>query len=473
MMATGFNVFEMGAPGGTATPYWVDLDLDLLTGGFIGGVILFVTVCVGIVPSWHMSRTDANDVLKDGGRGRGGTTSARRMTGALLVGQMALTLILLVGAGLLARTYFRLYFTDLVIDTRGVVTLRIMLPVPTYEQRTRQEQFVATLEQRLNSLPAFSSAALGSDIPLHPLGAGSRTLVIEGEEPAAGNDRPATSFVAIGPRYFETLGVQVIRGRPLSDRDRLPGQEGVVVNQRFAARFFPDGQAIGKRIRLGSATAPWLTIVGVSPSLPNFFPDRGQEPVAYAPMFVDPGPQRAISVMVKTLDSPIGKAAAAQALREEVAAIDADIPVFGIQTMDEAAKLARYPTQFQGTVFSIFAAVALVLATVGLYALTAHGLAQRSHEIGVRMAMGANAAQVTWVFVRRTVLQVVIGLALGIAGALALGRLLTTFLRDVDPRDPITLVIVSMMLAVVALIAGILPARRASRVDPLVALRTD
>jgi putative ABC transport system permease protein len=390
----------------------------------------------------------------------------------LLVGQIALTLILLVGAGLLARTYFRLYFTDLVIDTRGVVTLRILLPVPKYQERTRQEQFVAALEQRLSSLP-FSSAALGSDIPLHPLGAGSRTLVIEGQEPAAGDDRPSTSFVAIGPGYFETLGVQIIHGRPLSDRDRLPGQEGAVVNQRFASRFFPDGQAIGKRIRLGPATAPWLTIVGVSPSLPNFFPDRGQEPVAYAPMFVDPGPQRAISVMVKTLDSSAGRAAAAQALREEVAAIDADIPVFGIQTMDEAATLARYPTRFQGTVFSIFAAVALVLATVGLYALTAHGVAQRSHEIGVRLAMGARAAQVMWLFVRRTVVQVVIGLTLGIAGALALGRLLTAFLRDVNPRDPITFVIVSMMLAMLALIAGILPARRATRVDPLVILRTD
>ena len=477
LMASAFDVYEIGAPGGTTRPYWVDISIDGLTVVFLGALAMFVSIAVGLMPSWHLSKTSVNDVLKEGGRAGGATVRARRMTGGLLVGQLALTVILLTGAGLLARNFFTQYLTDLVIDPDGIVTMRVVLPPAKYPSQDRQRQFVRELDERLSALPVFSSVALGSDIPLHPLGFGSRSLAIEGAVWDAATEAPAVFYVAVGPRYFETLGLQLLQGRPLSALDARPGQEGVIVNQRFASKYFADGNVIGKRIRLTvpaeAKQSAWFTIVGVSPSLPNFFQERAAEPVVYVPFDAEPGAQRGVSIIVRAADPAIGKAAAAAALREEVAAMDPDLPVFGIQTLDEAVLMATRSSLTIGSWFVTIALVALVLAAVGLYALTAHGVAQRSHEIGVRMALGARSGQVMWLFVRRTIIQLFFGLTLGVAGALGIGRLLSSFLRDTNPRDPLTIAIVIVTLVGVALTASVWPARKATKVDPVEALRAD
>jgi putative ABC transport system permease protein len=481
-MATAFNVMEIGAPGAAVKPYWVDLSADTATWMFLGAAGLFASLAIGVVPSWHLSRTNVNDVLKDGGRAGSATVRARRMTGVLLISELALTVILLTGAGLMIRTYFSLYLTDLVLDTKGVVTMRVLLPTQKYAGRVEQQQFVDTLHERLRELPVFASVGLGSDIPFHPLGFASGALAIQGRDAVAGEEAPSVFRVTAGPGYVETLGMSIVRGRALTERDNLRGQEGALVNQRFAAKFFPDGEALGQRIQIRPpATAaapstpdpPWFTIVGVTQSLPNFMLDRRDEAIAYLPMRADPAQLRAVSIVVRSADPTAGKTAAAVTLREHVSAIDADLPVFAIQTLDEAAALARGPSRIVASWFIAIALVALILASVGLYALTAHGVTQRAQEIGVRMALGAQADQVVWLFVRRTLLQLVIGLALGIAGALAVGKLLSTFLRDTDPRDPITLALGSVLLVVVTLAASIWPARKAARVDPVVALRAD
>lgn len=479
-MASAFNVMEIGAPGAATTPYWVDLSADTATWMFLGAAGLFASLAIGLVPAWHLSRTNVNDVLKDGGRAGSATVRARRMTGGLLIAELALTVILLTGAGLMIRTYFSLYLTNLVLDTKGVVTMRVLLPAQKYVDRIEQQQFVDTLYERLRGLPVFASVGLGSDIPFHPLGFASGALAIHGRDAAAGEEPPSVFRVTAGPGYFETLGLSIVRGRALTERDSLRGQEGALVNQRFAAKFFPDGEALGQLIQIkppaGAPAAqdpPWFTIVGVTQALPNFMPDRRDEAVAYLPMRADPAQLRAVSIVVRSADPTAGKTRAVVALREHVSAIDADLPVFAIQTLDEAAALARGPSRIVASWFIAIALIALILASVGLYALTAHGVAQRAQEIGVRMALGAQADQVVWLFVRRTLLQLVIGLALGIAGALAVGKLLSTFLRDTNPRDPITLALVSVLLVVVAMVASIWPARKAARVDPVVALRAD
>jgi putative ABC transport system permease protein len=472
-ISRAFGVFEVGAPGGAVMPYWVDLSFNGIGWMFLGGVALFTSLAAGLVPAWHLSRTNVNDTLKDGGRSGSATLRARRMTGGLLVAQLALTVILLSAAAMLTRAYFDLYFKDLVIDTSGMVTARITLPPSKYPTRESQQQFFDRLDQRLTATPVFAASTLASETPFMPLGFVLSALEIEGHEAVRDSERPQAFAVTVGPRYFDTLGLALTRGRALAPADGLPAQEGAVVNERFAAKFFPVGEALGQRIRFttpATKDAPWVTIIGVSRTLPTFVRAVDTEAAAYVPMRVEPRAHRTVSIIARA-GAGAGPAVAVEALRKQVSAIDADLPVFAVQTLNEAAAMGRASSRMIGSWFVTIASIALVLAVVGLYALTAHGVAQRSHEIGVRMALGARPAQVIWLFVRRAVVQLTLGLSLGIVGALAVGGL--PFIRDANPRDPLTLVLVSVLLVGVAMTASVWPARKAARVDPATALRAE
>jgi len=397
------------------------------------------------------------------------------MTSGLLVAQLALTVVLLSAAGTMTRSFFALYFKDLVIDTKGLVTARLTLPPNKYPTREAQQQFLDRLDERLAATPAFASATLASDTPLMPLGFALSALEIEGQAPAPDAERPQVFAVTVGPRYLETLALTVRRGRALSSVDGLPAQEGAVVNERFAARFFPANDALGQRIRVStpatSKSAPWFTIVGIARTVPTFVRAIDTEAVAYLPMNADPRPHRTVSIIARSADVGAGPTVSVQAIREQVSAIDRDLPVFAVQTLGEAAAMGRASSQMIGSWFVIIAVIALVLAVVGLYALTAHGVAQRNQEIGVRMALGARSSQVVWLFVRRTVVHLVLGLTLGLVGALGAGRL--PLINTTNPRDPLTLALVCAMLVVVAIAASFWPARKAARIDPATALRAD
>jgi putative ABC transport system permease protein len=473
-ISRAFGVYEVGAPGGSMMPYWVDLSFNGLGWMFLGAVALFASLAAGLVPAWHLSRTNANDTLKDG-RSGSATFGARRMTSGLLVAQLALTVILLSAAGMMTRSFFALYFKDLVIETDGVVTARLTLAPNKYPTREAQQQFLDRLDERLTTTPMFASAALASETPFMPLGFSLSALEVEGQEAAPDAERPQVFAITVGPRYLETLGLAMTRGRALAGVDGLPAQEGTVVNERFAARFFPAGDALGQRIRVTTPatakSAPWFTIVGIARTLPTFVRAVDTEAVAYVPMNAEPRPHRTVSIIARAADAGAGAELSVQALREQVSAIDPDLPVFAVQTLDEAAAMGRASSQMIGSWFITIAMIALVLAVVGLYALTAHGVAQRSQEIGVRMALGARSSQVVWLFVRRTVFQLVLGLSLGLVGALGAARL--PLINNTNPRDPLTLALVCAMLVVVALAASFWPARKAARIDPATALRAD
>lgn len=473
-ISRAFGVYEVGAPGGTVMPYWVDLSLNGLAWLFLGAVALFTGLAAGLVPAWHLSRTGVNDTLKDGGRSGTATSRARQMTSGLLVAQLALTVILLAAAGMMTRSFFDLYFKDLVIDTRGMVTARITLPPAKYPTREAQQRFFDRLDERLNATPVLASATLASDTPFMPLGFVLSALDVAGREAARESERPQAFAVTVGPRYFDTLGLALTRGRALAPEDGLPAQEGAVVNDRFAARHFPGGDALGRRIRFTTpataAAAPWVTIVGVSRTMPAFVRAVDTEPVAYLPMNAEPRGHRTVSIIARAA-AGAGTALTVEALREEVSSLDRDLPVFAVQTFDEAVAMGRISSRMIGSWFVAIALIALVLAVVGLYALTAHGVAQRNHEVGVRMALGARPAQVVWLFVRRTIVQLVLGLALGLAGASASAQ--APFIRDANPRDPTTLALVCAVLVAVALGASYWPARKAARIDPASALRAD
>jgi putative ABC transport system permease protein len=441
--------------------------------GFVAALCLGSSIVFGLAPALHLSKTDVNDVLKDSGRSAGGAR-ARRWTGALMVFELALTLVLLTGAGLLVRSFVTRYRTDLVIDTTNLFTGRLTLPIQKYRTPEQQGLFLGQLEQRLASNPALAAATIASDVPLVSSGGVSRQLSIDGRPQASNQKPPAVSYVRVGGRYFETLGLRLVHGRAFATEEAAAGRSVAIVNQRLATMFFPGEDPLGRRIQLNmpnavGAPAPWFTIAGVVQTLPQLMPAEGfPEAAVFVPFRADPGPMRFVSLLVRGRSGTSGDV---KLVREEIRALDPDLPLFAVQTLNEVIAGTRYPIRMIGSLFGFLAITALALASVGLFALTAHGVAQRTHEIGVRMALGAQASQVAWLFMRQTLLQVAIGLTLGLAGALAIGQLLQAFLGGTSARDPFTLVAVATLLVVVSLTACFLPSRRAARLDPAAALR--
>ena len=473
-MAVAFNAILPGTPLSQTKPYWVDVSMDHVVYTFVGGLCLITSLLFGIVPAWQISKADAGEVLKDSGRTLGGMRS-KRWSAALMIAEVALTLMVLTGTGLLWRNFTTLRMLDLVVATADVVTFQIGLPSQKYRSHGDRLQFLDRLDARLIGMPTVSSATLASQTPLVSFSGPQRPLTIQGRPLMAGQTAPGTTFVQVGPRYFETLGIPLLRGRRLEERDGATGREAAIVNQRFATTYFPDADPIGTRIRLeattaGAATPPWLTIVGVSQTVPSLGPARPRdlaEPVVYAPIALDPSP-RTLVVIARDRS---GLAASVSAMRDEVRALDPDLPLFGIEPLDEAVARAR--DSVVASWFAVLALISLVVAAVGLYAVAAHGVAQRTQEIGVRMALGARPAQITWLFLRRICALLAVGISCGLAGALWIGQLLQFFIAQTSARDALTLAVVVLLLTLIAGVASILPARRATRVDPAIALRAE
>ena len=472
-LGVAFNGRQAGAPASAAvTPYWVDLSMNEPVFLFLGSVCLLSTLLSGLAPALHVSRVNPNDVLKEGGRSGGTTLRAGRLSGAFMIGQVALTLVLLTGAGLMLRGFVSLYHEDRVIDTAGLMTGRLSLPPQKYATAEARRRFFERLRARLSRTPL--RVAMVSDIPFSFVRA-TRQMVVEGQAEPPADERPTVSHFYADETYFDVLGVQMVSGRPFQPGDARPGQEGVIVNQRLAEMYFAGGDAIGTRIRLTNQSAAdppsaWLTIVGVAPTIPQSIgsPDQGR-PAVFVPL-LGPATPAVVSLMIR---SPSDVPGAISLVRDEVRALDPSLPVYWVQSMEQVFADARAALRLIGGWFGALAVIALVLATIGLYAVTGHLVAQRTQEIGVRVALGAEKHQVVWLFLRRTIRQLSVGVAIGMAGALAVGQLLQTLIAGVSPRDPLTLGLVTLLLTGVAIAATLLPARRATRIEPLVALRNE
>jgi putative ABC transport system permease protein len=446
--------------------------MDLSVFGFLAAVTLGTGILFGLAPALHVSKTNVNDVLKEGGRSGGsGAIRARRWTGALIVTELALTLVLLAGAGFLMRSFLMLQSADIGVDTTPLLTANLSLPDRKYPGPEQRLAFFRQLEERLNGIGAVEAATIATAWPGG--GGGARTFVIEGRPAPAGTQLPSTTLINAGPRYFDTIGVNVKRGRALNDTDGLAGQYNVVINERFAAMHFQSEDPIGRRVGFtpdaAKPPATWMTIVGVAPvvrqrSIQQVDPD----PVLYLSYRFEP--PLGIGVLVRSRSTA---AAVGTLLRAELRAIDPDLSLFQIRTMAENLAQQRWQYTVFGSMFAFFAFIALMLSAVGLYAMTAYSVMQRTQEIGVRMALGAQASQVLWLFQRRILVQLMIGLALGLSGAVGVGRLLRSVLVRTEPTDLSTLGSIATLLVLVALGAGLWPARRATRLDPVVALRND
>ncbi len=467
----GVRLFD-AATQDVGKPYWIQFTMDGRVFGFFAAVCLGTGIVFGLAPALHVSKTDLNEVLKEGGRSGSSGTRARRWTSVLIVAELALTLVLLAGAGLMIRSFLKVYSLDAGVETSHLLTMRLALPNQKYPTLEQRRAFYDRLDQRLAVIGGIQAATITTNMPLG--GGTPRLLAIDGHQPADGEQPQTVTQLTIGARYFETMGLRILRGRVFDDLDGTPGHDSAVVNQRFASMHFAGEDPIGRRIKLtpdGPALpgpAPvWVTIVGISPTIrQRNFQDPQPDPVVYLPLRGQ-APTFAMLVIRAQRDA----ASLTSLLREEVRAIDPDLPLFGILTMDQLLAQQRWAFQIFGSMFAIFAAIALALSAVGLYAVTAYSVAQRTQEIGVRMALGAQSAQVLWLILRRAVVQMTIGLAIGIGGALGVGKLLESLLVQTGTRDPVTLTSIVALLVFVSLAACFWPARRATRLDPVNALR--
>ena len=478
----GVRAFDV-AVSDVGKPYWIEFTTDWTVIGYLVAICVVTGVLFGLAPALQVSRTSVGDVLKEGGRGNSGGRRARWMSGTMVVVEIALTIILLTGAGVMTRAFLALYRDDIGIKTDYLMMMRLVLPGTKYPKPEMRQEFFDRLTPRLAGLAGAESVALATNVP--PQGGGRRLLEIEGGKQTAGADWPEVTTVTAGPNYFETLGAPIRAGRAFNDNDGKPGFESVVINQRFAQMNFPGEDPIGRRIRFparqpsappptgpaaANQTPPvWRTIVGVAPTLRHGSPQEANSPaVAYLPMR-----QESPGFAMLLIRSRIDPSTIMTAVRREVQAIDQDQPVFTVQTMDQMLAQQRWPFVVFGTLFVTFAAIALVLAAVGLYAVMAYSVTQRTQEIGVRMALGAGPPQVSWLILRRGLIQLAIGLTIGLSGAWFATAALPTQIVGNTPNDPRMFSVVTAVLIIVALAACLIPARRATRLDPLVALRND
>ncbi len=465
----GIRLFDR-AVADVGKPYWIVFSMDWVVFGYLAAICIVTGIVFGIVPAFQVSRTNVNDVLKEGGRGHAGGVRARRITSVMVVCQIALTLVLLTGAGLMIRSLLNLYQLDLGFDTSRILTMRLNLPDKRYADAEARRRFHERLSAELASVPGAESVTVASHPPI--AGAMRRALELDGRPVDKAVRRPEVSVVLVADRYFTTLGLSLRRGREFTERDGTSGTETAIVNERFVARHFPGEEPIGRRIRLQEGDreiGPWVTIVGVSPTVrQGNVQDIEPDSVVFLPYRLEPA--GFATLMARGRGEPTLLSAP---LRRAVQAIDGDLPVFDVKTLDAVLRQARWPYAVFGTMFALLAVIALVMSSVGIYAVMAYSVSQRRQEIGIRMALGAGSNTVAFSVLRSGLIQLTIGLVLGLAGGYGVSRLLATLVVQMEPSDPTTFVAIVAILASVTVGACLIPARRAARVDPLVALRAD
>jgi predicted permease len=451
----------------TDPPYFIDIRLHPPVLAFVVALAIVSTLFSGAIPAIQASRSDINEVLKDENRGSS-SLKMGSISRVLVVFEIALSCGLLVASGLMIKSVTKVKTMDPGFRTQNVLTARIGFPA-TYTDTAAQKRFMIQLRQDLAMLPGVRAAAITSNLP-GVGGSNGGPVMIEGVAYAAERDVPNSRWYAASDGYFETFGVKLLEGRGFTAADRADAQPVAVVNKAFADKYFPGIDALGRRIRLGGTTStnPWMTIVGVAPMMFSGDNGRPRGPAFYAPLAQHHS--KFVSLAVQTSGPPM---ALTQLVRETVAKQNPDIPLYQVYPMDEALSRPLWYIRVFGTMFMIFGGIALFLAAIGLYAVMSFSVSRRTKEVGIRMALGAQAGQVIRMVFGQGMWQLGIGITLGLLLAAGIGQVTTAILFDVQPRDPQVFGGVVIVLFITGILACLVPARRATRVDPLTALRSE
>ncbi|MGH9776105.1 MAG: ABC transporter permease [Candidatus Acidiferrales bacterium] len=453
--------------GGVSLPRIADVKIDRWVLAFTAALTILTGVLFGLVPAWQAARRVPIEDLKEGGRSGAGGSSTSGVRKILVAAEAAISVALLVGAGLLLRSFMSVLGVDTGVHAQNVLTMRVSLPDEKYAKREQVTEFYREVLERVRHLPGVKAAGATAVLPLTGIG-GSGTTTVDTQAVPADQRTPEADWRPITPGYFEAMNIPLLRGRAFSESDTTTSAAVAIVDDTFAREYWPNEDAVGKRVHLGSqgSMAPWMTIVGVvahvryyafeAPSRVELFWPEAQRP------------RSGMSLAIQTGQNPLGLAAAVES---EISAVDPDQPVYEVRTMDQI-KSEWMSQRFLTTLLvGMFAAVALALASVGIFGVMAYFVTRRTQEIGIRMALGAEPRDVMRMIMKQGAGLVAIGLAVGVVVALGLTRLISSLLYGVSAADPITYGSVVVLLMSVAAAACYIPARRAMSVDPLVALR--
>jgi putative ABC transport system permease protein len=466
LAVAGVRVLKTFVPSMILQIQTINIDAKVLV--FTASVALFTGIAFGLAPALHASHSNLNDSLKEGGRDSAVGTKGNRLRGLLVIGEVAVSFILLIGAGLLINSFLHLRNLDPGFRADHLLTMKVDLPELKYPDGERRALFFDEVLRRIRALPGVQSVAVAGNLPFTYNG-DSASIAVEGIPDPPPGQWPDVIFRAIGQGYFSTMGIPLVRGRDFIEQDKGDSKKVVVISEKTAQHYWPGKDPIGKRLKMGATTsdAPWREVIGVvkdvrqndfiaEPKMQMYFDYRQLKDLA------------ANALVVRTSVEPM---TLATSVRNSIWAVDKDQPVAAIDTMDHIVSEAIARQRFSMLLLGLFATLALLLASVGIYGVMSYSVAQRTREIGIRIALGARRSDVLQMTVKQGLKLVGAGMILGIVAAFFLTRVLATLLFGISATDPLTFVGISLVLLAVAIIASYVPALRATRVDPITALR--
>jgi predicted permease len=447
----------------------VNVDWRVLLFGLIISVL--TGLVFGFAPAIQSAKADLVSAIREGAWGSGYGSKTSRLRGALIISELALAVVLLIGAGLLLRTFWFLLREDPGFNPDKVVAASIWLPNPNdpkadpYSNIGAQEVFAREILRRMRAIPSVEMAALTSDLAGSPP-ANSRALVIE-DMPIESSQQVMAEIIRVSPDYFKVMQSPLVRGRLFAEDDEAGKQIVVIVDETTAHRYWPDRDAIGRRLKLGqNPNLPWMTVVGIMKDIKHDGLDKDAIPHIYTSVYQQPG--RTLSVVLRT---DIAPSQLESQIRDHIHAVDPELPVFSVKSMNEVLEASLAPRRFSAELVALFAALALLLASIGIYGLLAYMVGQRSHEIGIRMALGARRDHILKLILRQGIFLAGAGVSAGLVVAVATAPMIATLLYGVHPIDPVVFLAVALILLMVSFLASFIPAYRATKVDPIVALR--